>query len=399
MATTPPMLAACQELVRPNGVILGSEIAEKTRKDFPSLLSTIPTSPSNCGTAFLASLDGRQPLTHAETRIFLQDFGRVLHSLGVGRGQRVALVLPNGPELALAILATAQWTGCVPLSATSVCSELEADLARCGPNLIIGPYNYGPLPEKSEQPDVADPALSKLGTATHVLKGVNTRDWTVHHHVKEIGNKLGIPFVGLVPDPDRAGPFKLWIPIGRRTKKAIVYKDLPLIPETEPPDRPVDTAPNESHNEALVLFTSGTTGNKKLVPHQICDLLTAATVIALSWQLHPNDVNCNMMPLFHVGGIVRQIFSPLVSGSCVICCPSFDASLFWLLLKKSAFNWYYAAPTMHQIILQTGIEFIEEGAREGKKYTLKMIANAAGGLLPSLALELRRTFQAHVLPR
>ena len=94
------MLEACKSLVKPNGVILGSEIAERTREEYPTLLSTIPTSPSNCGAAFLASLDGRIPLTHAETKTFLQEFGDVLHSLGVGRGQRVALVLPNGPELA-----------------------------------------------------------------------------------------------------------------------------------------------------------------------------------------------------------------------------------------------------------------------------------------------------------
>jgi acyl-coenzyme A synthetase/AMP-(fatty) acid ligase len=96
----------------------------------------------------------------------------------------------------------------------------------------------------------------------------------------------------------------------------------------------------------------------------------------------------------HVGGIVRQVFSPLVSSSCVICCPSFDASLFWALLDQAAFNWYYAAPTMHQIILQIRQEYLETG----KNYKLKMIANAAGGLLPSLAHQLRETFQANVLP-
>jgi acyl-coenzyme A synthetase/AMP-(fatty) acid ligase len=42
----------------------------------------------------------------------------------------------------------------------------------------------------------------------------------------------------------------------------------------------------------LVLFTSGTTGNKKLVPHLMGNMLTAAT-ICLSWDLTPADVNCN----------------------------------------------------------------------------------------------------------
>jgi len=312
----------------------------------------------------------------------------------------------------VAILATAQWTGCVPLSATGAVNELIADLRRCGPDLIIGPYSNGPLPEsecesesESSSSVVVDPALSKLASTTNVLPQTSSArdDWTVHHHVKEVAEQLEIPFCGLVPDPNVAGPFKLWLPLGRKTKRALVYSELPVVPET--PDEEdglqehLDNGANTGHDEALILFTSGTTGNKKLVPHQIGDLLTAATVIALSWRLQPTDVNCNMMPLFHVGGIVRQVFSPAVSNSCVICCPSFDAGLFWALLQRSAFNWYYAAPTMHQIILQTGQEFIEKAEGEKQPYKLKMIANAAGGLLPSLAIQLRNTFgNAYVLP-
>lgn len=142
-----------------------------------------------------------------------------------------------------------------------------------------------------------------------------------------------------------------------------------------------------------MLFTSGTTGNKKLVPHLMGDLLTAATVIALSWKLTPNDTNCNMMPLFHVGGIVRQVFAPLLSSSAVICCSNFDASLFWELLAEKSFNWYYASPTMHSTILQT-----QPDCMKIQDCNLRMIANAAGGLLPSLAVQMRQTFRCAVLP-
>lgn len=161
--------------------------------------------------------------------------------------------------------------------------------------------------------------------------------------------------------------------------------------------------PNTHEDEVLVLFTSGTTGSKKLVPHRLGAMLVATATISLSWDLTPADTNCNLMPLFHVGGIVRQIFSPLLSGGCVICCPSFDPSIFWALMLKKAFTWYYAAPTMHQIILQTGKEIVKLNDRNSNleqqsKPKLRMIANAAGGLLPSLAIELRKTFHANVLP-
>jgi len=345
MSEFPPLLEVCRPLVRPNGAIVGSEIAAKTRSDYKTLISCVPSASDPCGPAFLAALDGRRPLTHAAAHDFIRDFGQTLHALGVGRGQRVALVLPNGPELALAILAVSQWTGCVPLSATGAVSELQADLARCGPDLIIGPYSNSPLPVKTSSNNNSsstNAALDEIRAKTHVMQG-ESRDWTVHHHVGEIAESMKIAYVGLVPDPDTAGPFKVLVPLGRKSKVALKYDELESVPTSCPPPRhPVDKQPNQGCDEALILFTSGTTGNKKLVPHCIGDLLTAATVIALSWQLETTDVNCNMMPLFHVGGIVRQVFSPLVSGSCVICCPNFDASIFWSLLEQSSFNWYYA---------------------------------------------------------
>jgi len=98
-----------------------------------------------------------------------------------------------------------------------------------------------------------------------------------------------------------------------RTRKAgappsLNYDGIPLIPLNDTikskEKGKLDEDPNITNNEALVLFTSGTTGNKKLVPHQIGNLLMAATVIALSWHLQPHDGNCNLMPLFHVGGII-----------------------------------------------------------------------------------------------
>jgi hypothetical protein len=152
-------------------------------------------------------------------------------------------------------------------------------------------------------------------------------------------------------------------------------------------------------DEVLVLFTSGTTGAKKIVPHLLADVLVATACISISWNLTEQDTNCNLMPLFHVGGIIRQVFSPILSGGAVICCPSFDPALFWQLMNQKAFTWYYAAPTMHHLILQTGkAEGHIRSTVDSQSPQLRMIANAAGGLLPSLARELRKTFRAAVLP-
>lgn len=109
-----------------------------------------------------------------------------------------------------------------------------------------------------------------------------------------------------------------------------------------------------------------------------------------------------MMPLFHIGGIMRNILSPILSGGSVITCSGFDPLLFWDVLYSCVGGregdgvtptWYYAAPTMHHALLQ-----------EAKNRPLplpisriRFIANAAGGLLPVLAESLRDTFQAVIL--
>jgi acyl-CoA synthetase (AMP-forming)/AMP-acid ligase II/acetyltransferase-like isoleucine patch superfamily enzyme len=381
-----PILALSRHLLKPNGSILGREVADCILPQFPTFASAIPTNLT--ARPALGSIDGREPVTHARIHDFLlEEFGPSLHKLGFGKGDRIALILPNGPELALAIVATAQWASCVPLSANGAHSELEADLLRCGADLVIGPYS-GPLTQH-EAP--------KTDKRFNVMESAEN-NWDVFQHVEESAKKLGIPFVGLMPSPGEAGIFKL---VPTRSEKPLKFADAVDLKPFRRNKKSVQTIPNSADDEVLVLFTSGTTGNKKLVPHLMGNMLTAAATICLSWDLTPTDVNCNLMPLFHVGGIVRQVFSPLMSGGCVICCPSFDPSIFWALLEKKAFSWYYAAPTMHQLILQTGKQ-LDDGSsqtlEEQIRPNLRMIANAAGGLLPSLAVQLQNTFHANILP-
>lgn len=159
----------------------------------------------------------------------------------------------------------------------------------------------------------------------------------------------------------------------------------------------------------LLLHTSGTSGNKKLVPYSLDMIIVGVGSIVASWNLKPSDVCLNMMPLFHIGGIVRNILSPILSGGSVITCSGFDPLLFWDLLyqgrdgcgdqspgsvaKIPRVTWYYAAPTMHHAILNEA----ERRPAPLPVDSVRYIANAAGGLLPVLATALRDTFQAVIL--
>lgn len=77
-------------------------------------------------------------------------------------------------------------------------------------------------------------------------------------------------------------------------------------------------------------------------------------------------------------------------------CAGFDAATWWKLAGQLGATWYYAAPTMHHAILAS----IPEGTIATRDTRIRMICNAAGGLLPSLAVKLKETFGAScaVLP-
>lgn len=65
-------------------------------------------------------------------------------------------------------------------------------------------------------------------------------------------------------------------------------------PETTP-----QPEANKDDDIAILLFTSGTSGIKKIVPLTINNILSGVNCVVESWELKPEDVCLNMMPLFH----------------------------------------------------------------------------------------------------
>ncbi|KAK3704730.1 hypothetical protein LTR37_013704 [Vermiconidia calcicola] len=151
---------------------------------------------------------------------------------------------------------------------------------------------------------------------------------------------------------------------------------------------------NNANDTGVLLFTSGTSGTKKLVPLTIHSMVCGVAMVAKSWGLGPSMRCLNQMPLNHVGGLIRNLFAPVISGGSVICCSAFDANLFWDCVEDYAPTWYYASPSMHQCILEAGSEQPEAMTNSH----IRLVCNAAGGLLPSLACQLRDTFHCTVLP-
>lgn len=102
---------------------------------------------------------------------------------------------------------------------------------------------------------------------------------------------------------------------------------------------------------ALFLHTSGTTGKPKGVPLKHRNIAASVNNIKSALELSEKDTGLCVMPLFHIHGIMVNLFAPLSVGSTVVLAPRFSASHFWNWVKTNNVNWYSAVPTIHQVLL------------------------------------------------
>jgi acyl-CoA synthetase (AMP-forming)/AMP-acid ligase II len=110
-------------------------------------------------------------------------------------------------------------------------------------------------------------------------------------------------------------------------------------------------------------------------------------------QLEQDDVCLNIMPLFHIHGLMAAILATLGKGASVCCAPGFDALRFYSWLEQSNPTWYTAVPTMHQAILARAKrnEEIVKNAR------LRFIRSSSSSLPQQVLHELEQTFDVPVV--
>src|SRR5712675_2655900 len=80
---------------------------------------------------------GRVPLTYGRLFQHIDTMGRTLRAMGIGRHDRIAVVLPNGPELPVAILTVAASAVCAPVNPAFGTEELEGYFADLRPRALI----------------------------------------------------------------------------------------------------------------------------------------------------------------------------------------------------------------------------------------------------------------------
>jgi acyl-CoA synthetase (AMP-forming)/AMP-acid ligase II len=300
---------------------------------------------------FILSMDGRAALTYRRLRRFLESGDADVSSFGVDRYDRLAVMIKNGPEAAVALFAF-----------SSQCTFAPID-----PNLSTAELDF----ELSDLPAKAVVVQSDDVYKVHEAGGGDAkRSVIILESSLDVAGLFSLSVGGATaaPGASLSGSVGRW-----------------LSGTTQKPASPRDIA--------LVLHTSGTTRKPKLVPLTHSNLILGALCIKDTLSLSSSERCLNMMPLFHIGGLSSNILSTAAGGAAVVCAAaSFNGAdgLRWLCEQRP--SWYYAGPTIHQLIMY------EMGNTPLVSGSLKFIRSGSAALLPSVAASMQKAFTCTVLP-
>jgi acyl-CoA synthetase (AMP-forming)/AMP-acid ligase II/acyl carrier protein len=117
--------------------------------------------------------------------------------------------------------------------------------------------------------------------------------------------------------------------------------------------RPAGTAATGPYpDEALLLRTSGTTATGKVVSLDAAAVVAAAQATVDAYHLTEADRRFNIMPFFHVQGLVGSLIAALLPGGSIVCVPALDPATALEHAVESGATWLSATPTMHRLMVR-----------------------------------------------
>ncbi|MGY4827744.1 acyl--CoA ligase [Sphaerotilaceae bacterium SBD11-9] len=286
------------------------------------------------------SAPGRPALTYRDLRTLIASTLASLNALGVGRNDRVGIVLNNGPEMATCYMACASGTTSAPLNPAYRADEFEFYLSDLNAKVLI-------VEQGSSSPAI------------------------------EVAQKLGVRVVDLVvPAGAPAGHFTLQARDGAAATTPTTHGGF-----------------SQAADVGMVLHTSGTTSRPKIVPLSVGNLCASAQNIRTTLQLTAKDIGLNIMPLFHIHGLIAGVLAPLSAGSQVFCTPGFNALKFFTWMDEAKPTWYTAVPTMHQAIIGRAKGNADVIAR----HPLRFLRSSSSSMPPQVIKELEEIFKAPLI--
>jgi acyl-CoA synthetase (AMP-forming)/AMP-acid ligase II len=280
----------------------------------------------------------RQPITYALLAELVTDFCDAVLGHGLRSGDVVAVQASNSIELVVALLGAAR------------------------ANLVVAPL---------------DPALSSTERRARV-------DWVAARVILTDTPQLDPTCVGECPE---------WFLQFTSTSSSRSKPEMHLLATGSA--RVIHAVvPGLIARDAMIMFTSGTTGTPKMVPWTHDNIAASIGGVVDAYRLGPSDATVAAMPLFHGHGLIAALLATLSTGGAVVL-PArgkFSAHTFWSDLATVGGTWYTAVPTIHQILLdRTPTEFRRDRIR------LRFIRSCSAPLPTAVAQRMEKTFGARVL--
>jgi len=140
----------------------------------------------------------------------------------------------------------------------------------------------------------------------------------------------------------------------------------------------------EPTDDALLMYTSGTTGVPKGVVHTQSSLLAGGWTVSVAHELTPQDRGMGVLPFYHINGLCVSVMGSLVSGGSLAMVSRFSVSKFWDQAADAGITWFSVVPTI--------ISHLLHGAAEPEP-SLKAQLRFARSASSALAVETQRAFQ------
>ena len=140
------------------------------------------------------------------------------------------------------------------------------------------------------------------------------------------------------PDAFASGPAVVRLEdLGRIAGRAAALADLP---------------PRQPGDDALIVYTSGTTGKPKGAVHTHASLLAGVAALRAAWQWDAVDRLILALPLFHVHGLCAGLFGTLSAGASTTVFDRFDGAA--VLAAASTNTMFFGVPTMYHRLAGSG---------------------------------------------
>lgn len=260
-----------------------------------------------------AVVDGDDRLDYRSLRRVAAVLAAGLASLGVGRGDRVAMVLKNRRE-AVELYWACQWLGAVvvPLSWRVAPADVEYCVGDSGARVVV--FEAVSL----------EHALACSGEVERLVA---------------VGTATGeSSSAGLAERLRTAG---CSVPCDS-------YESLLGTGEATGPAPPADDF--DDRETSIFLYTSGTTGRPKGVPRSHAAERAGGLSQALHQSYRPGERTLGVMPLYHTMGIHTLLAAQIVGG-CFVCQPDWSASEASDLIESERIGSLYLAPTLfHDLV-------------------------------------------------